>query len=207
MKPKLKQALFDIGVKHPEQDVLPYCLLSNSRISGIVEGLIASRKVKGATAEVGCASGGTSFIIGTFNKRRTHYAVDTFEGLVDAGPIDTDLWDGQFSAPELTRDAVAGRLAHLNNVHVIKGYFPWCAPADMCKVRFSFVHIDVDTYQSMRDCIDWFIPRMNKGGVIAMDDVIGKGTVGGKLAWEETDKSNLTIISENDPQVVVRVNG
>jgi O-methyltransferase len=202
MKPDLIAAFNKCGVDNPESDVLPYCLLSNARLKGIVYGLDASRNVSGLSAEIGCAAGGTSFLIASYNKNRKHIAVDTFEGLVDAGEQDPDLWNGQFSADSLTFEAVKERLSVLGNVEVIKGYFPDCYPLE---ARFSFVHIDTDTYQSMRTCIDWFIPRMNKGGVIVMDDVIGNGTVGGKKAWAETDKSRLTILQENDKHVIVRV--
>lgn len=203
MLPVIRTALEAGGIKNPAAEVLPFCLLSNSRIKGIIKAIRESENVPGPTAEIGCAAGGTSLMIATLGGRK-HWAIDTFEGLVDPGAVDTDLWVGQFSAKSLTVEAVTKRLAHLPNVSVVKGFFPTCAPSEMFYVRYSMVHIDVDTYASMRTCIDFFMARMNPGGLIVMDDVIGCGTVGGKKAWEETDMTGYSILESNDPQVIIR---
>ena len=36
--------------------------------------------------------------------------------------------------------------------------------------KFSFVHIDLDLYQSVKDCCDFFYDRLIKGGIIIFDD-------------------------------------
>jgi len=47
------------------------------------------------------------------------------------------------------------------------------------------VHIDVDIYQSVKDCCEFFYPRLHAGGVMLFDDY-GKWTCpGAKLAVDE----------------------
>ena len=36
--------------------------------------------------------------------------------------------------------------------------------------KFRFCHIDVDTYYSTKDCLNWIWERLVKGGVIVFDD-------------------------------------
>ena len=36
--------------------------------------------------------------------------------------------------------------------------------------RYSLVHIDVDLYQPMIECLDYFGPRLAEGGIIIADD-------------------------------------
>ena len=36
--------------------------------------------------------------------------------------------------------------------------------------RFSFVHLDVDLYQSTLDCLNFFYPRLSLGGIIISHD-------------------------------------
>jgi len=35
---------------------------------------------------------------------------------------------------------------------------------------FAFVHIDADLYASVRECCEFFYPRMTRGGILLFDD-------------------------------------
>ena len=50
-----------------------------------------------------------------------------------------------------------------------KGIFPETAKKIKNK-RFAFVHIDVDIYQSTKDALEFFYPRVNIGGSIIVHD-------------------------------------
>lgn len=189
------------GIDDPGR-VFKYCLLSPQRIAGIIRACDAVKKIDGATAEIGCASGGTTRLIALLCKRK-RWACDTFEGLVDVGDSDENLENGDFANHESTLAGVTERAFDLPNVTVIKGRFPDCAPAGM-NGPFSLVHIDTDTYQSMRDCFGWFRTKVPKGGIVILDDVIGRGTTGGKLFWEEVDKTGWEVVEENDPHVIIK---
>lgn len=44
--------------------------------------------------------------------------------------------------------------------------------------RIAFAHIDLDMYQSIKDCLDFCLPRMNEGGIILLDDYKVRSTPG-----------------------------
>lgn len=200
---KAVQPLFDEhGIVEGER-ILKYSLLSPARIAGMVRACAAVKDVPGATAEIGCASGGTTRLIAQMCNRQ-HWACDTFEGLVDAGEIDSDLENGDFCNHESTLAGVTQRASDLPNVQFLQGRFPDCAPWEMRNIFYALVHIDTDTYQSMKDCFAWFSDRIVPGGMLILDDVIGRGTVGGKQFWSETDRAGWEVVEENDPHVILR---
>ena len=41
---------------------------------------------------------------------------------------------------------------------------------EMFDKEYFLVHVDVDLYQSTKDCLEFFYPRMVIGGIIMIDD-------------------------------------
>jgi len=74
---------------------------------------------------------------------------------------------GDFS--ESSFDRVQSLVKPFDNVTLKKGVFPASA-AGLENERFSFVHIDVDIYQSVLDSCEWFYPRLLPGSVMIFDD-------------------------------------
>lgn len=60
-------------------------------------------------------------------------------------------------------------LKEYSNVHFYKGIFPFTAKLVEGKV-FSLVNLDVDLYESTLSCLNFFYPRMSKGGVVILHD-------------------------------------
>lgn len=186
------------------EPVLRYSLLSNARIRGLVRACdaIVIDNVPGKTVEIGCAAGGTSRLIAQICGR-THFACDTFDGLVDVGSEDPDLYNGMFRNPDTAVDAVTARLADLPNVTVVQGAFPGAVTEAMD--TFALVHLDVDTYRSMTDCFACFAPRVNAGGFIVLDDVMGRRcTRGGAQFWAEVDLDGFDTVDTNEQQAIIR---
>jgi O-methyltransferase len=180
-------------------------LLSSSRLAAIKKAIEATSCLSGDTAEIGIASGGTSKFIALLNGGRCHWACDTFEGLVDCGKEDNGLTNHMFrnEAKETARAFVG-----LLNVRMVRGYFPESAPPAMKNARYSFVHIDVDTYVSTHAAFAFFAMRMQQGGLIALDDVIERGTPGARSAWSEiAAQYRVSIYSRAAPQLIVHVAG
>lgn len=180
-------------------------LLSMQRILSIGECVQATRHVDGDTAEVGTASGGTSKLIALSNGGKTHWACDTFDGLVDVGAFDVGLTNKMF---QNTLDVVSGNLQH-KNVRLVAGYFPESAPPEMADARFAFVHIDVDTYQSVHNCWSFFAARMAPGGIVVLDDVLPErsGTPGAQKAWREIASGasmGWKVRSRTPPQIAIQ---
>ena len=124
-------------------------------------------KIPGDIAEVGVYQGGSSMIICTAKGEKHLHLFDTFEGIPTVENIDR-FRQGQFASQlEETRDYLKDQ----ENVHFYKGIFPDTA-GPIEDRTFSFVHLDVDTYESTVNGIRFFYPRMNRGGVIISHDYI-----------------------------------
>ena len=205
----VRDSLSGAGIFEEAVRIVPFTILSAQRLAGMVRAISKIGEIAGDTAEIGCNAGGTSRLIALLNRGRRHWACDTFVGLVDVDEQDGGgLQNGDFSNRLCKADLVAQRLSDLN-VQVVSGYFPDDAPSDMLSARYAFVHIDVDTYRSIHACFAFFIGRMSRGGIMVLDDVIGRGTAGGKAAWAEilaADGGRFTLVEQNDPHVIIRVN-
>jgi O-methyltransferase len=126
-----------------------------------------SEKIKGDIAEVGVYRGASSKLICEAKGERSLYLFDTFEGLPKVDKkLDSQFYQGKF-ASQLVE--VKQLLKGYPNVFIFKGLFPDTAEPITNKV-FSFVNLDVDTYSSTKACLDFFFPRMNKGGMIISHD-------------------------------------
>lgn len=155
--------------------------LFRGRRSALNACLAFMARVPGATAELGVWSGGFSRHIALKFPERTHYAIDTFEGVPNGGGKYNDA-DQRGLHADICPQTME-RL-QLPNIRILKGYFPKavCPPDDE---QFAFVHLDADSGESTHDAIAYFLPRMNKGGLIVFDDYGFHKTPGVKAACDE----------------------
>jgi len=125
-------------------------------------------KVPGDIAEVGVYMGGSAKIICSVKGDRHLYLFDTFEGLPQVDEIDAvwPFYEGKFKA---SFEKVQAYLKSDKNVSIFKGRFPETADPIRDKT-FSMVNLDVDCYESTKQCLEFFYPRMSQGGVILSHD-------------------------------------
>ena len=125
-------------------------------------------KVPGDIAEVGVYKGGSAKIICSVKGDRHLYLFDTFEGLPQVDEIDAvwPFYEGKFAA---SYDTVKDYLRHDRNVSIYKGIFPDTA-APIEDKMFSMVNLDVDCYESTKQCLEFFYSRMSPGGIILSHD-------------------------------------
>ena len=64
------------------------------------------------------------------------------------------------------------------------GWIPDRFP-EVADERFSFVHVDVDLYEPHRDAIEFFWPRLTRGGVMVFDDYGSAYCPGARQAVDE----------------------
>ena len=139
-----------------------------------------TEKVHGDLAEVGVFMGGSAKLIRESDGVRPLHLFDTFEGIPSVEQIDQPaFYQGQFAA---SIQEVKNYLKEYKNIYFYKGIFPATAKPVENK-RFSFVHLDVDTYESTLACLQFFHPRMNQGGVLLSHDYINHQGV--KKAFDE----------------------
>lgn len=135
--------------------------------------------LEGDIAELGVYRGASARLIGETKGARQFHLFDTFEGLPDPSEKDAGFRPGQYAC---SLESVQQYLTGIEGLHFHRGFFPSTAgPAAEC--RFSFVHLDVDLYQSTRDGLEFFYPRMAPGGVIISHDYLW--SVGVKRAFDE----------------------
>lgn len=126
----------------------------------------------GEMAEVGVYRGGSAKLICEAKGERNLHLFDTFEGLPEVSERDTHFgikyWqEKQFN--DTNEEHVKKYLAEYKNVRLYKGLFPKTAEP-ISNLKFSFVHLDVDLYQSTLDCLNFFYPRLIQGGIILTHD-------------------------------------
>jgi len=144
----------------------------------------------GHTAECGAYEGrGSYLILDVLNGRdREHHIFDSFEGV--SQPIELDRHESedvvQWSKNDMSVpiEVVRQRLQRFPNVRYHEGWIPDRFD-DVADHRFSFVHIDVDLYEPTRDSIEFFFPRLERGGVLLCDDYAAVGTPGARRAMDE----------------------
>jgi O-methyltransferase len=160
-----------------------------------------STKIEGDMAEVGVFQGGSTKLICEAKGGKMLHVFDTFEGLPDVGHDDKQFSRGQFND---SLENVKDKLKEFSNVAFYKGLFPQTAGPVKDK-RFCFVNLDVDLYQSTKDCLEFFYPRMNKGGIIMSHDYINAAGV--RRAFDEffADKQEPLIELSGTQVLVVKL--
>jgi len=154
-------------------------LVHNHEAYQIYTTIKRTRKIKGDLAEVGVYQGGTAKLICQAKKDKTLHLFDTFKGLPKVGKIDTQYHQGEFAA---SYENVKKYLKYFPKVNIYKGTFPETAKP-IKDINFSFVHLDVDTYESTKECLRFFYPRMSRGGIIISHDYTA--VQGVKKAFDE----------------------
>lgn len=156
-------------------------------------------KIEGNLTEVGTYTGGSAKLICEAKGDRKLYLFDTFAGLPETTGIDKVFRSGDYSA---SYEDVKNYLKKYKHTHLIKGIFPKSAEKIKNK-KFSFVHLDVDIYTSTKESLEFFYPRMNKGGVIITHDYTS--SIGVKRAFDDyfrNKKESLFQVSDSQCFVI-----
>lgn len=155
----------------------------------------STQKIGGDIAEVGVYRGGTAKVICLAREQdKLLHLFDTFEGLPEPGEFDDAKWKkGGFMISDKDFEKIKKYFEDEKNVYFHKGIFPKTS-SPVKDSMFSFVHLDVDIYESTMDCLEFFYPRMNKGGIILSHDYHGASGV--KQAFNEFFGKKLEPIVE-----------
>jgi O-methyltransferase len=166
-------------------------LISNTAAQQLYIAVKATGKIAGDIAEVGVYRGGSAKVICMAKGDRNLHLFDTFKGIPEPGKPDDLIQTG---AAENISDvgSVKTYLAGFSNVHLYEGMFPDTA-GPIEKTRFSLVHLDVGLFESAYDSLEFFYPRVNRGGVIISHDYSYQSGV--KRAFDEffVDKPEIIL--------------
>ncbi|MBP9711156.1 MAG: class I SAM-dependent methyltransferase [Candidatus Pacebacteria bacterium] len=147
-------------------------LLSDHEAHQLMRMVRSTAKVPGDIAEVGTFRGVSAKLIAEArgnHSKKTLFLFDTFEGLPELQDIDRAVFHkGQYGAGMYE---VADYLGEYPDIALYSGIFPQSA-GPIEQKKFSFVHLDVDLYQSTKEALAFFYPRMAVGGVIVSHDYL-----------------------------------
>jgi O-methyltransferase len=153
-------------------------------------------QLDGDFAECGCYRGGTAWLLGESSQgkdgRKLHL-FDTFEGmplLADSDPGGHKKGDFGDTSLESVKELLSG----YNNVEYHPGFIP--NTFEGFDGKFSFVHVDVDLFETSSACYEFFYPRMVTGGIMICDDY-------GFRKYETSARKAVDTFFANKPEVVV----
>jgi O-methyltransferase len=144
---------------------------------------IESRKLPGATAELGVYQGAFASQINIAFPDRKLYLFDTFEGFDRRDTsleVEKGFSDGSQDFSDTSVQTVLARMRYPGNCVVRKGHFP--ATAEGVEEQFAFVSIDADLFQPIYEGLRFFYQRLVHGGYIFIHDYNNDGYRGARDA-------------------------
>jgi O-methyltransferase len=171
----------------PSED--DFCRLMSIRLAAE---RIIQKKISGAIAELGVYRGDLASALNWLFPDRTLYLFDTFEGFSEkdlsaeqkANHSQAAVGDFQ----NTSADFVLSRMTHPEKVVVRKGYFP--ATLGDLEDSFALVSLDVDLYQPTVAGLNYFYPRLVKGGCMFVHDYNNRRYLGVRSAVDEFVKAS-----------------
>jgi O-methyltransferase len=203
----MKSVLTFLVVSNPEhadliyRGIQPYTLIDRERFNRIYELMESVSELEGDIAELGVYKGGIAAGMALIAPGRILHLFDTFEGLPE--PTYEEVHKkGEFSdtSPETVRKLFSDHA--LLKFHV--GRFPESLTEETKQRSFSFVHVDGDYYETTRDALQFFYPRLRERGVMVFDDWDWVACPGVKRALLEAKAIFKFEISTAEKQAHVR---
>ena len=153
--------------------------------------IVYDNNIEGAVAECGVWRGHFSAVINQCFPDRKLYLFDTFSSFdsrdlalecqvskewVTSEPIDNKMRNTSV-------EMVSLRCPHRENVVITQGYVPETLKG--IEEKFVFVNLDMDLYAPQKTALEYFAPRMVKGGIILLHDYFHEKLFGVKKAVHE----------------------
>lgn len=137
---------------------------------------VAQRGILGNVAELGVYQGEQAALLNELFPDRTIHLFDTFEGFSEAD-ISTETKQGYSNAAlgdfqDTSVERVMARMPHPGRVSVHAGLFPDSLQG--LEDQFAFVSLDVDLFEPTLAGLEYFFPRLSKGGFIFIHDYNNK---------------------------------
>ncbi|MDA7604039.1 TylF/MycF family methyltransferase [Candidatus Pelagibacter sp.] len=189
----IKKIYFDLVIKKKRKKKIQdinFSLQTSEKKIILLSDLLNKSCDEGVIVECGVGNGFSLTVISKLSKKKI-YAFDSFSGfphkVSENDKSDNDTQDllqvlkhSKFHYKLMTVDLVKKNM--LNNkiseediekqIVFKKGYFPESFQGFNEKI--SFLHLDVDLYDSYKECLKFFFPKMAKGGIITFDEYIDR---------------------------------
>lgn len=155
--------------------------------------LVYENNIQGSVAEAGVFQGQFAKKINEYFYDRKIYLFDTFEGFdirdleyEEKKGYETPITETSYSIT--SEEIVLKQMPNVHNCIIKKGYFP--STTEGIEESFCFVNLDMDLYKPILDGLEYFYPRMNKGGVIIIHDYFNEKMPGVKNAVKDFVENN-----------------
>jgi hypothetical protein len=169
---------------------------------------LIEENIAGNVAELGVYKGNSAFLIARYAERvnSTCYLFDTFEGF---DPRDIQCLDSSADKKAFLDTSVekVKEIVGEKNIVYVKGYFPDSLIQIGELQSFSLVHIDCDLENPVKAALEYFYPKMVKGGFLIMHDHSSLLWVGAKNAIDNffRDKNESIIpVPDKSGSCVIR---
>jgi len=139
----------------------------------LVSDRIRRNKVEGHVAELGVYKGKFARYINGYFPERTLYLFDTFEGFDDRdvkSEKQQAYSTGEQDFSDTSVEAVLRLMPFRDKCVVVKGFFPESAAKIPSDLPFSFVSLDADLFEPIYNGLQYFYPRLSRGGYIFIHD-------------------------------------
>lgn len=161
---------------------------------------IYENNIVGNVAEVGVYKGEFAKYINSAFPDRTLYLFDTFSGFSDADisvEKRNNFSKGNQDFSDTSVNTVLQKMKFPTKCIVKKGYFP--ESLEGLEDSFCFVSLDPDLYKPILDGLEYFYPRLVKGGYIFIHDYNNSLYPGAKQAVREfCKKYNISFVPITD---------
>lgn len=173
-----------------DKNYLDYIRLSSLEL---VSYEINSRKIPGNVAELGVYKGKFARYINHYFPGRILYLFDTFSGFDErdkTADYRQGYSDGKQDFSDTSIKKVLDIMPYPQNCRAVQGFFPETAK-DIEDV-FAFVSIDTDLYEPVLKGLQYFFPRMARGGYIFIHDFNNDYYKGARKAVEDFCREHNT---------------
>ena len=166
-----------------DRNYMDYIRLSTLEL---ISNEINNKNIKGSVAELGVYKGKFARYINLYFPDRKLYLFDTFKGFDKTDVIAEvqniySTGEQDFSNTSVKR--VLSIMPFPDQCIIKEGYFPDTASG--LNEEFVFVNIDADLYDPIYNGLQYFYPRLQKGGYIFVHDYNNDGYKGAREAVEK----------------------
>lgn len=174
---------------------------------------IKEKNIEECVAELGVYKGDFAKEINRYFNDRNLYLFDTFEGFLHekTKTITENRVMAKLQAnPEANMHVVEdfslflSQFPYPEKCIVRKGFFPETSIG--VDEKYAFVSLDVDIYETTKEGLNYFYPRMSKNGIIMIHDYTSWTTTGVKKAVDEFCNANncsVVLISDVDGSAIL----
>jgi O-methyltransferase len=154
--------------------------------------MLQKQGITGSAAEGGVFQGAFSKVINACFPESKLYLFDTFEGFAESDVSGDEALGKSVNKHSHFADTsvqcVLDKLPYPDRAVVRKGYFP--DTAEGIDDEFVFVNLDFDLYAPIKAGLEWFFPRMKRGGVILVHDYFAASRFDTAKAVDEFCEAN-----------------